>query len=396
MSEKQILTVVINVFCDKYCDVYFFTQEHKKRFADLLSSKTFESFLSGNTFESFVRDSMCYPLFVMKNYNPEKDLKSLVRAYLNTNFGRVQNMNIRSYFDFSQSYSLEPAFDINDCVMDELYVCDYRVWKLYNPDPDHFYNRIPSLYRAEEFVYDNGCTFHLLQEDLDDVISTVKRCGDELETFEKLLLYAVKDDSGIEVCPFSVGNKDYFLQKAREHAEDKNYLTHKTYVYEYKNGKTNRIYGFCKFNEASNLVSLDLEKENDCNKGDESSQCCENKLNIINNKHDVLRSDKFNFTVDGVEVLSKYCTEVFVSQQKGKIIVKAKFYFNKSTREASTSNAFNIGSEHKLYVSVFNDNLNEDEELLSLVKCVLTKKSYCLNKKGIGDPLEEELTFEAD
>ena len=128
--------------------------------------------------------------------------------------------------------------------MDELYVCDYRIWKLYNPDPYHFYNRIPSLYRAEEFVYDNSCTFHLLQEDLNDVISTVKRCGDEVETFEKLSLYAVKDDSGIEVCPFSVGNKDYFLQKAREHAEDKNYSTHKTYVYKYKNGKTNRIYGF--------------------------------------------------------------------------------------------------------------------------------------------------------
>ena len=94
MSEKQILTVVINVFCDKYCDVYFFTQEHKKRFADLMSSKTFESFLSGNTFESFVRNSMCYPLFVMKYRDPEKDLKSLVRTYLNTNFGKVQNMNI--------------------------------------------------------------------------------------------------------------------------------------------------------------------------------------------------------------------------------------------------------------------------------------------------------------
>jgi hypothetical protein len=280
--------------------------------------------------------------------------------------------------------------------MDEVYVCDYRIGKLYNPDP--FYNRIPSLYRADEFVCDDDCTFHLLQENLDDVISTVKRCGDELETFAELSLYAVKDDRGIEVCPFSVGNKDYFVQKAREHANNKDYLTHKSYVYEYKNGETNKIYGCCKFNEFGNIVALNLDKEDACNKEDNSMQCCadKNKSDTINKRYDAFRADNFNLTVDDVEVLSSYCTEASVSYQKGKIIVKAKFYCNKATRNVSTSNAFNIGSKHSLYLTAFNDDLNEHEELLSLATCILTKKSYCLNKKGIDDPLEEELTFEAE
>ena len=387
MTEKHTLTVVINVFDDKYCDVYFFTPEQKKWCANLMVSETFTS---------FVIDSMYYPLFNTKYYNPEKDIKSLVRTYLNTLFCRVHDMNIHSYFDFSQSYSLEPAFNIDDCVMDEVYVCDYRIGKLYIPDS--FYNRIPCLYRADELVCDDDCTFNLLQEDLDDVISTVRRCGDELETFAGLSLYAVKDDRGIEVCPFSVGNKDYFVQKAREHASDKNYLAHKTYVYEYKNGKTNKVYGCCKFNEVSNIVVLNLEKEDDCNKEDNSTQCCadKDKIDTINKRYDAFRANNFNFTVDDVEVLSSYCTEVFVSYQKGKIIVKSKFYFNKATRNVSTSNAFNIGSKHKLYISVFHDDLNEHEELLSLATCILTKKSYCLNKKGIDDPLEDELTFESE
>lgn len=253
MTEKNTLTVVINVFDDKYCDVYFFTPEYKKWCANLRVKKTFASFVS---------DSMYYPLFNTKHDNPEKDLKTLVRTYLNVQFGRVNNMSIHSYFDFSQSYSLEPAFDIDDCVMDEVYVCDYCIGNLYGcSDTSSWFYRVPKLYRANEFVCDDDCTFHLLQEELDDVISTVKRCGDELATFAELSLYAVKDDKGIEVCPFSVGNKDYFVQKARKHADDKTYLTHKTYVYEYKNGKTNKIYGCCKFNEASNVVALDLEKE---------------------------------------------------------------------------------------------------------------------------------------
>jgi hypothetical protein len=387
MTEKHTLTVVINVFDDKYCDVYFFTPEYKKWCANLMCS---------NTFTSFVIDSMYYPLFNTKYNNPEKDLKSLVRTYLNSNFGRVHDMSIHSYFDFSQSYSLEPAFDIDDCVMDEVYVCDYRIGNLYGcSDTSSWFHRVPKLYRADECMCDETCVFHLVQEDLDDVISTVKRCGDVLETFGGLSLYAVKDDRGIELCPFSVGNKDYFVQNAREHANDKNYLTHKTYVYEYKNGKTNKIYGCCKFNEDSNVVALNLDKEDACNKESNSMQCCEDKIDTINNSYDAFRADNFNFTVDNVEVLSSYCTEVSVLYQKGKIIVKAKFYLNKATQNVITSNAFNIGSKHKLYISAFNDDSNEHEGLLSLATFNLTKKFYCLNKKGIDDPLEEELTFES-
>lgn len=388
MSEKRTLTVVINVFDDKYCDVYFFTPEHKKLCSYLMNDKSFQSFVKG---------SMNYPLFNTKQDNPNIDIKEVVRKYLNYEFARVHNMNIHSYLDFPQSYSLEPAFDIENCVMDEVYVCYYCIGNLYNcSDTSSWFIRVPKLYRADEFVCDDDCTFHIVQEDLEDIISTVRRCGDELETFAELSLYAVKDNRGIEICPFSIGNKDYFVEKAREHANNKDYLEHKTYVYEYKNGKTNKIYGCVKFINSINVVALDLEKEDDCNKEDNSKQCCAEKYRIdtINKGTDAFKADNFNFTVDDVEILSSYCTEVFVSEQKGKIIIKAKFYFNKATRNVSTSSAFNIGSEHKLYISVFNDGLNEHEELLSLATCILTKKSYCLNKKEVDDPLEFELTFE--
>jgi hypothetical protein len=284
MTERHALTVVINVFDDKYCDVYFFTPEQKKWCANLMFKKTFIS---------FVIDSMHYPLFNTKHDNPEKDLKSLVRTYLNANFGRVRDMSIYSYLDFPQSYSLGPAFDIKDSAMDEVYVCDYCIGNLYGcSDTSSWFYRVPKLYRANEFVCDDDCTFHLQQEELDDVISTVKRCGDELATFEELSLYAVKDDRDIEVCPFSVGNKDYFVQKAIEHANDENYLKHKTYVYEYKNGKTNKTYGCCRFNEASNVVALNLEKEDN-----------QDKDSIANFKTTVVSKTTLNVTTKNIYAL---------------------------------------------------------------------------------------------
>ena len=264
MAEKHTLTVVVNVFDDKYCDVYFFTPEQKKWCSSIMNNETFQS---------FVKESMHYPLFNTKQDNTDIDIKELVRKNLNNHFARFHNMSIHLYLDFPQTYSLEPAFDIDDCKMDEVLVCDYRIGKLYDCTGDSSWlHRVPKLYRSDEFVCDDDCTFHLLQEDLEDVISTVRRCGDELECFGELSLYAVKDNRGIEVCPFSVGNKDYFVQKAREHANDKNYLEHKTYVYEYKSGKTNKIYGCCKFSEASNVVALNLEKEDACNKEDKKEE----------------------------------------------------------------------------------------------------------------------------
>ena len=278
MTEKHTLTVVINVFNDRYCDVYFFTSEQKKWCANIMNNKTFQS---------FVKESMHYPLFNTKQDTPDIDIKDLVRKHLNFEFARIHNMNIHSYLDFSQSYSLKPAYDIDDCKMDEVYLCDYRIGKLYDCSGNSsWFNRVPKLYRADEFVCDDNCTFYLIQEDLDDVISTVIRCGDELESFAELSLYAVKDDRGIEVCPFSVGNKDYFVDKAREHANNKAYLAHKTYVYEYKNGKTNKIYGCVKFIDSINVASLDLDKEDDCGKEDNSkhSVICSADKDILNNK----------------------------------------------------------------------------------------------------------------
>lgn len=279
MTEKSTRTVVVNVFDDKYCDVYFFTSEQVKLCSELKILKSFESFLI---------DLMCYSLFHLKQNAPDKDTKSLVREHLFSQFGRVGNMNIQFYLDFPQTYSLERSFSINDCIIDEVFVCDYCIGKLYEPNSMAIYDRKPRIYRANKAVCDIDLdrTFFINEENLNNVISLVIKQKDILESFNDLSLYAVKDDRGIEICPFSVGNEEYFVEKAREHANDKNYLTHKTYVYEYKNGKTNKIYGCVKFRDSINVISLNLEKEDACNKEDkkeEQNNTHEDRIVLITN-----------------------------------------------------------------------------------------------------------------
>lgn len=378
MTEKNTLTVVINVFDDKYCDVYFFTSEQVELCSELIEK----------SFESFLIEPMYYILFNKKYDNPEKDLKSLVREHLSYQFSRTDGLNIQSYLDFPQTYSLEPIFSINDCVIDEVFICDYCIGNLYKPNSMTMYDRKPRIYRVNKAVCDIDLDhiFFLNEENLNDVISLVIKHKAILASFNDLSLYAIKDDRGIEVCPFSIGNRDYFIQKAREHVNNKNCLMHKTYVYEYKNGKTNKVYGCCKFNEDGDVIAFNYRE-------DGSTQYCSDE---VDKKYNALRADKFNLDVDNISFLSSYCTEVCLSCQKGVNEVKVKFYYNKITRNVFTSNVFNIGSKHKLCVSVFNNDLNKFEELLSLPICTLTKKSVYLTKKGIDEPLEIEITFEAE
>ena len=53
MKDESALTVVIFVFDDKYCDLYFFTSEQKKLCANLMSVKSFYV---------FAKNLMSYPL----------------------------------------------------------------------------------------------------------------------------------------------------------------------------------------------------------------------------------------------------------------------------------------------------------------------------------------------
>lgn len=44
MKDGSALTVIISVFNDKYCDLYFFTPEQKKLCSNLMSVNTFNMF----------------------------------------------------------------------------------------------------------------------------------------------------------------------------------------------------------------------------------------------------------------------------------------------------------------------------------------------------------------
>ena len=223
LSENQTLTIIIFVFNDNYCDLYLFNQEQKKLCANLMSVKTFNM---------FAKSLMSYPI-MRKIEEPSLNLASLVRNHINNQFVRIKDLNIKSYIDMPQGYDLYPMITVENNLLDEVWLCDFRIDNSFYVNIDKVfdtYRKRPKLYRADETVCDDDCSFDLAREELDDVISTVERCGDEVDSFDDLSLFSVRDDRRIEVCPFSIGNKDYFIQKAREHAGNDNFLRHKTYV----------------------------------------------------------------------------------------------------------------------------------------------------------------------
>lgn len=389
MKNESALTVIISVFNDAYCDLYLFNQEQKKLCANLMSVKTFNM---------FAKNLMSYPL-MRKIEDPNLNLASLVRNHINNQFVRINDLNIKSYIDMPQEYDLLPMITVENNLLDEVWLCDFRIGNNFYVNNDKVfdtYRQRPSLYRADETVCDDDCSFDLAREELDDVISTVKRCGDEIESYNDLSLFAVRDDRRIEVCPFSIGNKDYFIKKAREHADDDDFLRHKTYVYEYNKGKTNKVYGCTKFEKHENVVELDLEKDNFTintpNKEDNDSK--DYSLGDMNNP---FRTNHYELFIDNNEDFRLACTGIDLSYKEnyvGRIIAKfcytkkTSLYFNDDT------DAFKIGTEHEISLRLHSPDASETHYLVENEIFVLKEKRILLGSES--DVLCFELVFKTE
>lgn len=394
MKENHTLTLVITVFNDMYCDLYLFTPEQKKLCANLTNVKTFNI---------FAKNLMSYPL-MRKIEEPSLNLASLVRNHINNQFVRINDLNIKSYIDMPQGYDLYPMITVENNLLDEVWLCDFRIGKNFYVNNDMVfvtYRQRPKLYRADETVCDDDCSFDLAREELDDVISTVKRCGDEVESFNDLSLFAVRDDRSIEVCPFSIGNKDYFVQKARKHADDDNFLRHKTYVYEYNKGKTNKVYGCTKFEKHENVVALDLEKD--------KNHSMEQKIENIVEKNKITSCTKdndqnvneldlhFEFQVDDIEALRLYCKAVIFKIGLGKTTIKARFLYNKLVSNVLGDVNFCTNSAHHVWLNLYSpdgsykERLGDPEEIYTL-----KSTTFMVNSIEESKQLECEIVFEKD
>lgn len=374
MADNHTLTLVISVFNDKYCDLYFFTPEQKKLCANLMSVKTFQM---------FVKNLMSYSL-MRKIENPELNIMDPFRMYANSQFGRINDLNIKSYVDMPQMLNINPLFTVEDNKLDEVYVCDFRIGNNFYDSSDcvtESYKQRPKLYRADSLVCDDDCSFNFIEEDLDDLISTAKRCGDEVDSFNELSLYAVKDDRGIEICTFSIGNRDYFVKKARKHADNKNFLRHKTYVYEYKNNKPTIIYGCFKYREWENVVAIDLEKDNDLiipkdKNYSITKDCC------VDNKP--FRTNHYELFIDDNDDLRLHCKNVDLSCTKESDKIIAKFYYTKKTSFYCNddTDSFQLGSEHKINLKLHSPNADETHYLVEDDLFTLKEKRICLHNES--------------
>ena len=250
----------------------------------------------------------------------------------------------------------------------------------------------PKLYKSESVEYDDGCIYNLAKENLDDLISTVRRCSDELNSFNDLSLYSVKDDREIEVCSFSIGNEGYFIQKAREHADNDNFLRHRTYVYEYNHGKLNKIYGCVKPEKYSNVIALDLKEDSQFSI-DEKEQSIQ-----LDRLYDPFKTNAYELYVDNNDHLKKTCVSVELSYKSvdgDKII--ARFYYTKNTAQYFYSDdSFQLGSEHKIILRLHSPNADETHYLVEDDLFTLKEKRICLCNES--DTLCFEFVFakEAD
>ena len=398
MTEKHTITVVINVFDDKYCDIYLFNQEQKKLCANITIDATFDM---------FVKNLMGYPL-IRKIDEPSLDLVSFVKTHVQNQFSRITYLNIKSYINMPQGYGLRPMLIVENNTLDEVWVCDFRIGNNFYVNNDKVfdtYRQRPKLYRANRIVCDDDCSFDLAEEELDDVISTVKRCGDEIYSLDDLSLFAVKDNRGIEVCPFSIGNKDYFIKKAREHADYDAFLRHKTYVYEYKNGKTEIVYGCTKFEKHENIVALDLEAEknhsmeqkieNTDEKYKTTSCTKDNDQNV--NEIEPWRTNHFELHVDDIEALRLYCNAVIFKFGLGKTTIKARFLYNKLVSNVLGDVGFCTNSKHHVWLNLYSPDCS-DKKRLGDPEEIYTLKSttFMVNSIEESKQLECELVFEKD
>jgi len=220
-------TVVISVYDNNYCDIY------------LYDSTKEDGWLVSNI-ETGLNHLMELTLN-KKQSSPEENIKTIFRKSINEELKYInEHFYINSFINIPLNCYLKDIMftEEHDSIeLKDIYLCDLRI--------DNFYK--PYLFYSEktvcdEDIYNEYNEINLQREVLEDVISTIIRCNVEKNGFYDVILYSVKDDSGVDVCKRSLGNLDYFIKKANEYAEKDETYRHHVYVYKHVNDQKEKVY----------------------------------------------------------------------------------------------------------------------------------------------------------
>ena len=366
MSNNPI-SLVVAVYNNDACDLYI-----------PLSKKEFRADIT-DTLKKMMQNAID-----MKVKNPEKDIAELFRNQVdNIFFGSgidITNKNIfkKTYLDLPNSINTHSF--VGDNELENVYLCDFRVDSINKPE----------FYKVGNKVFDDDCVFELDNRELDDLVSDIRRCEVPKETFNGLVYYSVKDDHGIDVCQKSIGNLDYFKERAKSHADNPIFIGHGTYVYEYKYNKCKKVWGCCKF-YGGELKDIDLTKEYE-NELKETYNTNNDpiKERIGNAKDDSYKTNHFEFFIDDKDWLRLLCCSVEVIE-KTRREYKAKFYVLEETRKIFEHPEFSIGSDHQVKLNLYNPDCSKTISLHNTVT-LKQKRFFCdtINESSI---LTIELIF---
>lgn len=366
MSNNTI-SLVVAVYNNDACDLYI-----------PLSKKEF-SYDITDTLKKMMQNAID-----VKVKNPEKDIAELFRNQIdNRFFGSglvITNKNIfkKIYMDLPNSINTHSF--VGDNELENVYLCDLRV------DSAH----TPEFYKAGNKVFDDDCVFELDNRELDDLVSDIRRCEVPKETFNDLVYYSVKDDREINVCQKSIGNLDYFKERAKIHANNPDFIGHRTYVYEHKNDRSKKVWGCCKF-YGGELKETDITKEYE----DELKETYNTNNDSIkekfgNAKDNSYKTNHYEFNIDNKDWLRLYNCSVEVIE-KTRREYKAKFYVLEETRKIFEHPDFSIGSNHLVRLNLYNPDGSKTISLHNPV--TLKQKRFCCDDINKSSTLTIELIF---
>lgn len=359
--SNNLISLVVAVYDNDVYDLYI-----------PLSKKEFSYDLT-DTFKKMMQNAID-----MKVKNPEKDIAELFRNQIdNIFFGSglvITNKNIfkKTYMDLPNSINTHSF--VGDNELENVYLCDLRV------DSAH----TPEFYKVGNKVFDDDCVFELDNRELDDLVSDIRRCEVTNESFNDLVYYSVKDDHGIDVCQKSIGNLDYFKERAKIHADNPKFIGHGTYVYEHDNYMCKKVWGCCKF-YGGELKEIDLTKEINCCK----SGIERNERSI---EDDSYRTDRFDVQLDGLKLLCDNCCSVEVIEKTRREYIVCFFVADETKKLIIPNQEFCCGSEHYIELNLYNE---YGTKTISLCRTPVTlkQKRFMCDARNKSQPLTIELIF---
>lgn len=278
MSKKA--NVVISVYNNTCCDLVLY---------DVSSSYT--PSLMFHNLHDLMQDALN-----QKMKDPAVDIEKIWRPVLASPSEKFWlDFNIlNTYSNLPQDCCLVHFLGLVGCLLGDVYLCDFRV--------DEY--RVPELFMSSSVCFYDDSEINLEEETIDELISTV-RCCQIGESFKDIHVYSIKDETvktkdemiktkdeiiKHDIILISIGNFDYFKTLAYNYVKDDSYFLHKIYVYEHKDGKSEKVYGCFRLSVDNNEDIDVIDIDNDCISNKNSTLCnivsspsikCSEVINIV-------------------------------------------------------------------------------------------------------------------